>query len=113
MTICSFVGDEDLKNIFHLSAEEAVKHPDYNKYIRGIIKSNQGRRNFFIDSRISPDRYSNDINPKKKNYTGLKGGILMKIRDIKKARLEHRSVYCIDKDTSDVLRCSVGLWYKQ
>ena len=28
----------------------------------------------------------------------------MKIRDIKKARLEHRSVYCIDKDTSDVLR---------
>ncbi len=37
----------------------------------------------------------------------------MKIRDIKKARLEHRSVYCIDKDTSDVLRCSIGLWYKQ
>ena len=34
----------------------------------------------------------------------------MKIRDIKKARLEHRSVYCIDKDTSDVLRCSVGLF---
>jgi hypothetical protein len=33
MTICSFVGDEALKNIFHLSAEEAVKHPDYNKYI--------------------------------------------------------------------------------
>ena len=33
----------------------------------------------------------------------------MKIRDIKKARLEHRSVYCIDKDTSDVLRYSVLL----
>ena len=33
MTICSFIGDEYLKNIFHLSAEEAVKHPDYNKYI--------------------------------------------------------------------------------
>lgn len=33
MTICSFVGDEYLKNIFYLSAEEAVKHPDYNKYI--------------------------------------------------------------------------------
>lgn len=34
----------------------------------------------------------------------------MKIRDIKKARLEHRSVYCIDRETSDVLRCSVGLF---
>lgn len=33
MTICSFVGDEYLKNIFYLSAEEAVKHPDYDKYI--------------------------------------------------------------------------------
>lgn len=33
MTIYSFVGDEGLKNIFHLSVEEAVKHPDYNKYI--------------------------------------------------------------------------------
>lgn len=31
----------------------------------------------------------------------------MKDRDI------DRSVYCIDKDTSDVLRCSVGLLYKQ
>lgn len=38
MTICSFVGDEDLKNIFHLSAEEAVKHPDY-KYIRVLSKA--------------------------------------------------------------------------
>ena len=37
----------------------------------------------------------------------------MKDRDIERARLEHRSVYYIDKDTSDVLRCSVGLWYKQ
>ena len=36
MTICSFVGDESLKNIFHLSAKEAVKHPDYNKYI-GVL----------------------------------------------------------------------------
>lgn len=33
MTICSFIGDEYLKNIFHLSADEAIKHPDYNKYI--------------------------------------------------------------------------------
>lgn len=39
MSIYSFVGDEDLKNIFHLSAEEAVKHPDYNKYIRVISKA--------------------------------------------------------------------------
>ncbi|WP_418546471.1 hypothetical protein [Ruminococcus bromii] len=39
MTICSFVGDEDLKNIFYLSAEEAVKHPDYNKYIRVLSKA--------------------------------------------------------------------------
>lgn len=38
MTICSFVGDESLKNIFHLSAKEAVKHPDYNKYIRVLSK---------------------------------------------------------------------------
>lgn len=38
MTICSFVGDEDLKNIFHLSAKEAVKYPDYNKYIRVLSK---------------------------------------------------------------------------
>ena len=37
----------------------------------------------------------------------------MKDKDIKKARLEHRSVYCIDQDTSDVLRCRVGLLYKQ
>ncbi len=37
----------------------------------------------------------------------------MKDKDIERARLEHRSVYCIDKDTSDVLRCSVGLLYKQ
>lgn len=37
----------------------------------------------------------------------------MKDRDIERARLENRSVYCIDKDTSDVLRCSVGLLYKQ
>ena len=48
----------------------------------------------------------------------------MKIRDIKKARLEHRSVYCIDEGMnvyrglalnciiiiSDVLRCGVGLF---
>ena len=34
----------------------------------------------------------------------------MKTKDIERARLEHRSVYCIDKDTSDVLRCSVGLF---
>ena len=39
MTICSFVGDESLKNIFHLSAKEAVKHPDYNKYIRVLSKA--------------------------------------------------------------------------
>ena len=39
MTICSFVGDESLKNIFHLSDEEAVKHPDYNKYIRVLSKA--------------------------------------------------------------------------
>lgn len=39
MTICSFVGDEDLKNIFHLSAEEAVKHPDYDKYIGVLSKA--------------------------------------------------------------------------
>lgn len=39
MTICSFVGDECLKNIFHLSAKEAVKHPDYNKYIRVLSKA--------------------------------------------------------------------------
>lgn len=39
MTICSFVGDEDLKNIFHLPAEEAVKHPDYSKYIRVLSKA--------------------------------------------------------------------------
>lgn len=39
MSIYSFVGDESLKNIFHLSAEEAVKHPDYNKYIRVISKA--------------------------------------------------------------------------
>lgn len=39
MTICSFVGDECLKNIFHLPAEEAVKHPDYNKYIRVLSKA--------------------------------------------------------------------------
>lgn len=34
----------------------------------------------------------------------------MKTKDIERARLEHRNVYCIDKDTSDVLRCSVGLF---
>ena len=39
MTICSFVGDEGLKNIFHLSAKEAVKHPDYDKYIRVLSKA--------------------------------------------------------------------------
>ena len=39
MTICSFVGDEYLKNIFHLPADEAVKHPDYNKYIRVLSKA--------------------------------------------------------------------------
>lgn len=39
MTIYSFVGDESLKNIFHLSAKEAVKHPDYNKYIRVLSKA--------------------------------------------------------------------------
>ena len=39
MTICSFVGDECLKNIFYLSAKEAVKHPDYNKYIRVLSKA--------------------------------------------------------------------------
>lgn len=39
MAICSFVGDEYLKNIFHLSAEEAVKHPDYDKYIRVLSKA--------------------------------------------------------------------------
>ncbi|RGH57496.1 hypothetical protein DW843_05770 [Ruminococcus sp. AM36-18] len=39
MTIYSFVGDEALKNIFHLSAKEAVKHPDYDKYIRVLSKA--------------------------------------------------------------------------
>ena len=39
MTICSFIGDERLKNIFHLSAKEAVKHPDYNKYIGVLSKA--------------------------------------------------------------------------
>lgn len=39
MTICSFIGDESLKNIFHLSAKEAVKHPDYNKYIGVLSKA--------------------------------------------------------------------------
>ena len=42
MTICSFVGAEDLKNIFHLSADEAVKHPDYNKYIGVLSKAIKG-----------------------------------------------------------------------
>lgn len=42
MTICSFVGDEYLKNIFHLSAEEAVKHPDYDKYIGVLSKAIKG-----------------------------------------------------------------------
>lgn len=42
MTICSFVGDEYLKNIFHLSADEAVKHPDYNKYIGVLSKAIKG-----------------------------------------------------------------------
>lgn len=39
MTIYSFVGDESLKNIFHLSVEEAVKHPDYDKYIRVLSRA--------------------------------------------------------------------------
>lgn len=39
MTIYSFVGDEGLKNIFYLSAEEAVKNPDYDKYIRVLSKA--------------------------------------------------------------------------
>lgn len=39
MTIYSFVGDECLKNIFHLPGEEAVKHPDYNKYIMVLSKA--------------------------------------------------------------------------
>lgn len=39
MTICSFIGDDGLKNIFHLPAEEAVKHPDYNKYIRVLSRA--------------------------------------------------------------------------
>lgn len=39
MTICSFIGDEYLKNIFYLSADEAVKYPDYNKYIRVLLKA--------------------------------------------------------------------------
>ena len=39
MTMSSFVGDESLKNIFHLSAKEAVKHPDYNKYIRVLSRA--------------------------------------------------------------------------
>ena len=39
MTICSFVGDGYLKNIFHLSAKEAVKHPDYDKYIGVLSKA--------------------------------------------------------------------------
>ncbi len=42
MTIYSFVGDGYLKNIFHLSAEEAVKHSDYNKYIRVLSKAIKG-----------------------------------------------------------------------
>lgn len=39
MTIYSFVGDEGLKNIFYLSAEEAVKHPDYDKYIKVLSRA--------------------------------------------------------------------------
>ena len=39
MTIYSFVGDEVLKNIFYLSAKEAVKHPDYDKYIRVLSRA--------------------------------------------------------------------------
>lgn len=39
MAIYSFVGDESLKNIFHLSAEEAVKHPDYDKYIKVLSRA--------------------------------------------------------------------------
>ena len=42
MKICSFIGDDGLKNIFHLSAEEAVKHPDYDKYIRVLSKAIKG-----------------------------------------------------------------------
>lgn len=42
MTICSFVGDEVLKNIFYLSAKEAVKHPDYDKYIGVLSKAIKG-----------------------------------------------------------------------
>lgn len=39
MTIYSFVGDEGLKNIFYLSVEEAVKHPDYDKYIKVLSRA--------------------------------------------------------------------------
>lgn len=39
MTICSFIGDEGLKNIFYLSAKEAVKLSDYNKYIRVLSRA--------------------------------------------------------------------------
>lgn len=42
MTICSFVGDEGLKNIFHLSAKEAIKHPDYDKYIGVLSRAIKG-----------------------------------------------------------------------
>lgn len=44
MTICSLVGDESLKNIFYLLVEEAVKHPDYNKYIRVVSKAIQDEK---------------------------------------------------------------------
>ncbi len=39
MSIYSFVGDESLKNIFYLSAEEAVKHHDYDKYLKVLSKA--------------------------------------------------------------------------
>ena len=40
MSIYSFVGDESLKSIFHLSAEEAVKHPDYRDRRKVCVKVN-------------------------------------------------------------------------
>lgn len=39
MIINSFVGDECLKNIFHLPTEEAIKYPEYDKYIRVVSKA--------------------------------------------------------------------------
>lgn len=78
----------------------------------GIVESNQGRRNFFIDSRSSPDRYSNELNPEKKDYTGLKGGILKPFEFAKFFRnddcslMEDVNMIDLNSKKSFVLRCN-------